>query len=191
MSKIIGITGGIGCGKSTLIEMMKQRANVLDINTDNIAKKIMEPNTPQFKKIVDYFSDDILTNGCIDNNKLSKIVMNNPDKLKKLNSFVHPSVIHEVKELVKTDKYDIITIESALLLETELKDLCDEIWNVSARLETRIYRLCKYRGYSEEKAKDIIKNQKSDEYYISNSTKTFINNRENGADMEHLLEISL
>lgn len=193
MTRIIGLTGGIGCGKSTLIKLAEERCKVLNINTDNIAKYLMAKGNVSYDLIVDYWGKDILTDDEIDKKKLAKIVMNNKDELFRLNSFTHPYVIKEVKDIIKnnSDDYDIVIIESALLLDTPLKDLCTEIWNVSADLDKRIERLCLYRGYTKEEAERIIKNQKTESYYIEHSDKTFVNNKENGEDMIPLLEISL
>lgn len=191
--KIIGITGGIGCGKSKLIELIEERCKVLNINTDKIAKFLMANGNVSYKLIVDHWGESVLTDNEIDSKKLAKIVMSNKDELLRLNSFTHPYVIKEVKDIIKrnSDDYDIAVIESALLLDTPLKDLCTEIWNVSANINTRIERLCKYRGYTKEEAERIINNQKSEEYYMRNSDKTFINNKDNGEDMIPLLTISL
>lgn len=193
MTRIIGLTGGIGCGKSTLIKLAEERCKVLNINTDNIAKYLMAKGNVSYDLIVDYWGKDILTDDEIDKKKLAKIVMNNKDELFRLNSFTHPYVIKEVKDIIKnnSDDYDIVIIESALLLDTPLKDLCTEIWNVSADLGKRIERLCLYRGYTKEEAERIIKNQKTESYYVEHSDKTFVNNKENGEDMIPLLEISL
>lgn len=193
MTRIIGLTGGIGCGKSTLIKLAEERCKVLNINTDNIAKYLMAKGNVSYDLIVDYWGKDILTDDEIDKKKLAKIVMNNKDELFRLNSFTHPYVIKEVKDIIKnnSDDYDIVIIESALLLDTPLKDLCTEIWNISADLDKRIERLCLYRGYTKEEAERIIKNQKTESYYIEHSDKTFVNNKENGEDMIPLLEISL
>lgn len=193
MTRIIGLTGGIGCGKSTLIKLAEERCKVLNINTDNIAKYLMAKGNVSYDLIVDYWGKDILTDDEIDKKKLAKIVMANKDELFRLNSFTHPYVIKEVKDIIKnnSDDYDIVIIESALLLDTPLKDLCTEIWNVSADLDKRIERLCLYRGYTKEEAERIIKNQKAESYYVEHSDKTFVNNKENGEDMIPLLEISL
>ena len=193
MTRIIGLTGGIGCGKSTLIKLAEERCKVLNINTDNIAKYLMAKGNVSYDLIVDYWGKDILTDDEIDKKKLAKIVMANKDELFRLNSFTHPYVIKEVKDIIKnnSDDYDIVIIESALLLDTPLKDLCTEIWNISADLDKRIERLCLYRGYTKEEAERIIKNQKAESYYIEHSDKTFVNNKENGEDMIPLLEISL
>lgn len=140
MTKIIGVTGGIGCGKSKLIEIMKKRFNVLYIDTDTIAKYLMSKGNISYKLIVSHFGKDILEENEIDKKKLSTIVMNNKKQLEKLNSFTHPYVIKEVLNIIKTeqDNYDYIMLESALLLDTDLYKLCDETWNVSADLEIRI-----------------------------------------------------
>ena len=193
MTRIIGLTGGIGCGNSTLSKLAEERCKVLNINTDNISKYLMAKGNVSYDLIVDYWGKDILTDDEIDKKKLAKIVMANKDELFRLNSFTHPYVIKEVKDIIKNnrDDYDIVIIESALLLDTPLKDLCTEIWNVSADLDKRIERLCLYRGYTKEEAERIIKNQKAESYYIEHSDKTFVNNKENGEDMIPLLEISL
>lgn len=196
ITKVIGVTGGIGCGKSTLISILSKNKNIYIINTDNIAKDFMKPNGVCYKKIIKAFSSNILKeDGCIDNKKLSPIVMNDEKKLKKLNKIVHGKVIKEVAKRIKeckksnTNEYDFIVIESALLLDTSLKDMCDEIWNVSADLEVRIKRLCKYRGYTREEVLRIMNNQESEDYYASKSTRTFVNNDDN--DLEKTIQLIL
>jgi len=193
--KIIGITGGIGCGKSTFIKALSKKKRVVEINTDNMAKEVMLPNGDCYDEIVRIFSKDILDeNGYIDRKKLSSIVMTNKDELLKLNGVVHKKVIHDVKKKVthykksKQDDCDYVVIESALLLDTKLKDLCDEIWNIESKLDIRIQRLCKYRGYTEEEAMKIINNQKSPSYYASNSTRTLINNEDGDVSINKIID---
>jgi dephospho-CoA kinase len=193
MGKIIGITGGIGCGKSTLISMIDKR--VMKIDTDKIVKYLMAPGNISYALIVEYFGASILEDDSeeIDRKKLASVVMSDKAKLEKLNSFTHPYVIDEVKNIIKRneDEYDYFIVESALLLETKLKDICDEVWNVTASKKKRIERLCKYRGYTKEEAEAIINNQKPESYYMNNSDRTFINDADGGKDMVELLKISL
>lgn len=105
MMRIIGITGGIGCGKSTLISMIKDRCKVLIIDTDTIAKRLMSPDNISYNLIVEYFGNEIISEiKEIDRKKLSKIVMSDKNKLHKLNSFTHPYVIEEIKEIIKINE---------------------------------------------------------------------------------------
>lgn len=194
MRNIIGITGGIGCGKSKLVRMILKDYNCLALDTDSIAKKIMEPGEMAYKMIVEYFGKRILKeNGSIDSKKLSAIVMNDEKELEVLNRLTHPQVIKEVKRIAEAeaDNYDAVIVESALLLETPLKNICNEIWNVSADKEIRLERLCKLRGYTREQAESIMANQQPESYYSKNSTKTFINNKDGGGDMTEMIKISM
>jgi len=191
---IIGITGGIGCGKSKLVQMMVESYNVLALDTDSIAKRLMEPGQISYKLIVENFGEGILNEDkTINSRKLSSIVMSDKKQLEILNMLTHPYVIKEVRNIASTkkDDYDAIVIESALLMDTPLKDICNEVWNISASKEKRMERLCKYRGYTKQQAEGIMNNQHTAEWYEKNSTKTFINNKENGDDMKYLLEISM
>ena len=187
---VIGVTGGIGCGKSKIIEIMKEKYNILNINTDNIAKYLMCSGNISYDLIVKHFGSSVLDEDKeIDRKKLSLIVLKNKDELLKLNSYTHPYVIKEVKDIIdkEKDNYNYIMLESALLIETELHKICDETWNIKADLNIRIDRLCNYRGYTKEEAINIINNQKSEKYYEENTSRTLINNTEN--DLKEILKI--
>lgn len=194
MKNLIGITGGIGCGKSKLVKMLCKSYNCYSIDTDSVAKELMLPGQICYMLVVEYFGEKILKEDrTIDSKKLGAIVMNDESELEMLNKLTHPQVIKKVKEIAAkaSDNYDVVIMESALLLDTPLKDICDEIWNVSADIEKRIERLCDYRGYTKQQAEDIMKNQPSESWYQKNSTKTFINNRDGGADMVEMMKISM
>ena len=178
--KILGITGGIGCGKSMVIDLMKELTRSFVIGTDEVAAKLMEQGNPSYVKIVDYFGTDILdTEGNIDRKKLAHHVFKSERELLKLNSFTHPEVrayvidlIHKMKEEEQvalengqTYPYDYIIIETALPYEARLKEYCDEVWAVVASLEIRRDRLMQNRGYSIEKITDIFNKQLSEEDY--------------------------
>lgn len=163
---VIGLTGGIGSGKSTVINYIKEKTNAKILITDDIAKKLMNPREISYNKIVDYFGKEILDeNNNIDNLKLSQIVFNDKEKLEKLNSFTHPYVIKYIENFIKENKDFLIIIESALLLETTLKDLCGEIWFIKTSKEIRIKRLKEGRNYSEERINAVLRNQKPDSFY--------------------------
>ena len=191
--RIIGITGGIGCGKSKLVRMAKAKCNCLVIDTDTVAKFLMAPGNISYELIVKRWPEVIDEDNTINRKTLAAITMSDKEALLELNEFTHPYVVKEIKDVIEReqDNYDIVIIESALLLDTPIAGLCNEIWNVTASVEKRIERLVNYRKYTREQAEAIMANQRSEYWYISHSTKTFINNADGGADMAELLDISL
>lgn len=191
--RIIGITGGIGCGKSKLVRMAKAKCNCLVIDTDTVAKFLMAPGNISYELIVKRWPEVIDEDNTINRKTLAAITMSDKEALLELNEFTHPYVVKEIKDVIECeqDNYDIVIIESALLLDTPIAGLCNEIWNVTASVEKRIERLVDYRKYTREQAEAIMANQRSEDWYISHSTKTFINNADGGADMAELLDISL
>lgn len=179
--KVIGVTGGIGCGKSKTIRTALKMSHGLHINTDDIAKELMQKGNVAYCLVAQYFGECILNeDGSIDNKKLAAIVFSDKKELEKLNSLVHPCVVERVRELIenerKDDSYDYVFLESALLFDTDLWKMCDETWNISARYEVRIQRLVKFRHYSAEEAEAFIRNQKSEKEYKEKSTRTIQNN---------------
>ena len=126
--KTIGITGGIGCGKSAVLAMIENNYNARIVEADRVGHEVMEKGGEAYNKIVDYFTEDILdTDRNIDRKKLASIVFNNKEKLEKLNSFVHPAVKHEIirrKEQAQKDNIDFFIIEAALLIEAGYRDIC-------------------------------------------------------------------
>ena len=168
--KVIGITGGIGSGKTTVVELIAANYNAYIINTDDIAKKLMEPGEDGYKNVVEIFGEEILDEDKkIDRQKLAGIVFSNRNKLMVLNSIIHPMVKKFVMEktgyLKCSEEFDYVIIESALLIQDHYEVICDEMWFVYAPDEVRAARLKRDRGYSDEKIADIFKNQPGAEEY--------------------------
>ena len=185
--KVLGITGGIGCGKSTIVDIINNHYHCFIINTDLIAADLMKQGHEAYDKIVEYFGLEILSdNGEINRRKLANRVFKSEMDLLKLNSFTHPLVREKVLDLIKLKKEeskentdlvcDFIIIETALPYEARLKDYCDEVWYVTASLEIRRERLIESRHYSDEKINDIFNKQLSDEDYINYCTHVIVNN---------------
>lgn len=186
---ILGITGGIGTGKSTVLDILKTEYNAYILEADKVAHLLMMPGKSAFNEIVATFGEDILTeDGAIDRNILGRRVMSDSDSLEKLNSIVHPTVkdyiIQDISEKRRDlldssenpEKQSLYVIEAALLIQDGYKEICDEIWSVITLEDIRIERLIASRGYTEEKARSFIKNQPSDDYFISNSDRVIYNN---------------
>ena len=161
---VIGITGGIASGKSTFSELVHNiYTQSILLLTDNIAKDQQKIGEISYQSIVDYFGTDILNEDkSINSKKLGEIVFQDKEKLEILNKLTHPNVINYVKDIIKNNKDKLIIIESALLFDTELKDLCDKTIYVDTPDKMRINRMKYNRHYSDEKIKNILDKQKLD-----------------------------
>lgn len=166
---IVGITGGVGTGKSTILQILKDEYNAAVIMADDVAKELMEPGQPSYRAVVEYFGTEILSGGegsPIDRGKLAGIVFSDPDKLSALNLLTHPLVRIRILELIdeyKRQDYHLIIVESAILIQAHYLDFIDELWVVYADHDTRVDRLISSRGYTVEKIDNIISNQLGDD----------------------------
>lgn len=166
---IVGITGGVGTGKSTILQILKEEYNAAVIMADDVAKELMQPGQSSYEAVVEYFGTEILSAGAgnpIDRSKLAGIVFSDPDKLSALNFLTHPLVRVRILELIdeyKRQDYDLIIVESAILIQAHYLDFIDELWVVYADYNTRVDRLISSRGYTTQKIDNIISNQLSDE----------------------------
>lgn len=181
MSKmlVIGITGGVGSGKSTISKILEENYGAYIINTDELAHNLMKKGQISYNLILDHFGQKVLDDeGDIDRKKLSKIIYKNKDDLLKLNSFSHPYVMDEVTSIIKKnlDKNVSYTcIETALPLEADLKSMCDKIWFIYSPNDVRYDRLRRSRNYTDEKIKDIMSRQLSNEEYKNYATDVIMN----------------
>ncbi len=181
--KVIGITGGIGSGKSLVAKIMMEKYGAYIVNTDGIAKEQMEPGGISFPGVVEYFGTGILAeDGSIDPRKLSQIVFQDKDKLHRLNRLTHPNVLLAVekeREQVRADGvHPYFIIETALMIESGYSSVCDEVWYVQTSPEARRERLKKARGYSDEKIDAIFTSQCKDEDFLRHFPIVITNNGE-------------
>lgn len=186
--KVIGITGGVGSGKSTVMEAFRRRYDAVLIRADDVAKRLMQKNEAAYNKVVDVFGEDILqADGEIDRKKLGDIVFHNERKRMVLNSIVHPAVkkyiMEEVTRLQLLEAAEYCLLEAALLIEDHYEMICDELWYIYAREDIRRKRLRDSRGYTDEKIDGMIASQLSEQQY-RNSCKYTIDNSE---EMENTL----
>ena len=159
----VGLTGGIGAGKSTVADMFSKLGAVV-IRSDELARQVIEPNTPGFQKVLSRFGNQILQeNGSIDRQKLAQIVFNDKNALKDLEDIIHPLVRSKTDELIDSQTQETIVVnEVPLLLEKNMNSLYDFLVIVVSNEKNRLNRLLK-RGISEEEAKKRILLQVSDE----------------------------
>ncbi|WP_026706413.1 dephospho-CoA kinase [Flavobacterium soli] len=168
MTKIIGLTGGIGSGKTTVARRF-QALGVPVYIADLEAKKIMELSST-LQKITDEFGDSILDNQILNREKLANIVFKNPQKLQKLNSIIHPLVKEHFQDWVQKNKEaNFVIKEAAILFESGSYKDCDKIIAVTAPQEIRIRRVLERDNSDYESVMKRIENQWTDEMRIAKS----------------------
>lgn len=163
MTKIIGLTGGIGSGKTTVAQYIAQKGVPVYVS-DLEAKRITElPETIQ--EIREIFGDTILnTSGFLDRKELGNIVFNDPEKLKQLNQIIHPKVKQHFLDWLKKNKNQPFVVkEAAILFETGGDKDCDYIILVTAPIDVRVERTVKRDGLTKQQVLDRINNQMSDD----------------------------
>lgn len=180
--KVIGITGGVGAGKSTVLNIMRKDHQAEIILTDQISHELMQPGMPCYQKIVEALGTKVLTeDGTFDKVKLGEKIFNNKEIAHIVNNIVHPAVREEVTRRIEASSKSLIVVESALLIEANFKPLCDEVWYVYVSTQERVKRLYEQRGYSEVKSYSIIYNQLNHEQFRRNCDRLI----DNGSSREY------
>jgi dephospho-CoA kinase len=158
-SKIIGLTGGSGSGKSTVAAALRS-VGALVVDCDKIAHENMAVGGIAYPEIAECFGSEILApNGEIDRKRLGGIVFNDRAMLERLNAITHRHIIAVVKAAVASAKCELVVIDAPLLYQTGLDKLCDEVWVTDAPLDIRLDRIAERDGITREAAMARIKNQ--------------------------------
>ena len=162
---IIGVTGGVGTGKSYVAGYISGRFNGELISADEIAKESYQQGGTCYRAMIEAFGEDILDrNKDIDRPYLARLVFSDPILRSRLNNIIHPYVYKRVQDKLAVTS-GLIVYEAALPNEARLPELCDEIWFVKASRETRIERMMKNRGYSKDRCEKMLASQLSDAEY--------------------------
>jgi dephospho-CoA kinase len=173
---LVGLTGGIGSGKSTVSARLAELgARVID--ADAITRELQQPGTEVFGAIVDRFGDGVVAeDGTLDRQALADVVFTDPDELKALNLIVHPAVGVEIAERMKAaaDTDDVVILDVPLLVESGRDDMAAMVV-VDLDPEIAIRRLVEHRGFSEEDARARISRQASREDRLAKATKVLDN----------------
>ena len=170
--KVIGITGGVGAGKSEILKYLKEQHGAIVIEADKVGHLLTEPGGACYYSIVEKFGSSILNGDqTINRGKLGKIVFADEGLLAELNKIIHPRVkSHIVSEIAKERAYHrtkYFVVEAALLIEDHYDVICDEMWYIHTDASVRAERLKETRGYDNEKIASICANQKSPEEFRS------------------------
>jgi len=159
----VGLTGGIGAGKSTVADLFSKRGAVV-IRSDELARQVIEPQTPGFKQVTSRFGNEIVNDeGSIDRAKLAQVVFNDDVALKDLENIVHPLVRERTNQLMSEQTSETIIVnEIPLLLEKKMESLFDFLIIVISSEKNRLERLFQ-KGVSEDQAKARMAKQVNDQ----------------------------
>ena len=173
----IGLTGGIGAGKTTVSNILKSFGTPV-FNSDNISRELLNNNEIIIQNIVKSFGNSIICNNRIDTNSLARIVFSDKQKLSILNNIIHPHVIRAFDEWAENQNSKYIIKESAILFESNTYQNLDKIIVIQSPLQLRIERVQKRDGRSEIDIKQIIKNQMKESEYIQHADYVINNDHE-------------
>ena len=186
---ILGVTGGVGGGKSTVLKLLEDNYNAALIIADEVGHELLLPGRENYRRVVRTFGRKVLAaDGQIDRRKLAEMVFPDAEKTALLNSLTHPVIREEILKrialLQKEDSRRLIVIEAALLSEGKLAELCGSVWYVYCDEETRIRRIMSSRGYSREKSESVVRRQKTDAEFRAECTLVI----DNSGTQEHTKE---
>ena len=159
---LVGLTGGIGSGKSTVSELLRGRGAIV-IDADAITREVQEPGSPVLEELAIAFGSNVLaSDGSLDRAAVAGIVVGDPEALKKLNAIVHPAVgrLMNARILEQRETDNVVILDIPLLTENPREGLQGRIV-VDVPVETQVSRLVAHRGFAEDDARARIARQAS------------------------------
>lgn len=173
---VLGITGGVGAGKSRVLDILREEYHALVIEADQVAKKLEEPGQPGLAALVARFGSGILSaDGCLDREQFAELIFHDSGMLREVNSIIHPLTWQAIKDQLAASDAELAAVEAALFDERN-RDICRYLIFVDTQQERRVERLMKNRGYSREKCLDIMGNQPDREAFLALSDYVIDNN---------------
>ena len=186
MTRVIGLTGGIGSGKSTVSQFLAELGAVI-LDADKIGHELYQPDTATWRELVKTFGSGILAeNNTIDRKKLGAIVFSNAAELKQLNAIIHPRITKLLKQRIadyRRKGASVIVLDAPVLFEANAKSLVEEVWVVVSDETNVITRAAARTGLKEEQIKARIRSQLSNEERI-NRAQVVIRNDGTKADLQ-------
>lgn len=170
----IGITGGIGSGKSVISNVFRC-LGIPTYDADSASKRLISNNESLKKALKGILGDDIYTHDGLDKKRMAQIIFNDPIKLQQVNAVIHPAVFKDFKTWCTLQQTEIVACETAILFECGMEKHVDKTITVTAPIETRINRCILRDHATEEQIKARIANQMDEEEKIRRSDYTIIN----------------
>lgn len=156
---VVGLTGGIASGKSTVSKMLRQLGAAI-CDADKIAKELQEAGTEVWQEITHTFGPDILLNdGSLNRQALGEIVFNDNDARQKLDSIVHPKVMERVNMVIAESNARVVIVDAPLLIEAHMTAMVDEVWVVSVSEQLQLKRLMQRNNLDEREALARLRSQ--------------------------------
>ncbi len=178
--RVIGVTGGVGAGKSTVLQYLEEAYHAEVIQADQVGHEVMEPGEKAYEEILAVFGSEVQAeDGRIDRKVLGNIVFSDGEKRRALNAIVHPAVKQEILHRIaraQTEGTDCVVVEAALFLEENYDAFCDETWYIYTNEDERRRRLKESRGYTEERIDQILSSQKTHEEFLCRCDHVIDNN---------------
>ncbi|WP_029790343.1 MULTISPECIES: dephospho-CoA kinase [Vibrio] len=188
MAFVIGLTGGIASGKTTVANLFKQQFKIDIVDADIVAREVVEPGTPGLNAIIEHFGTDIVRdNQTLDRAKLREKIFSNPEEKAWVNGVLHPMIREKMIEDLEQVTSDYALLVVPLLVENKLDSLCDRVLVVDVEPQTQISRTVKRDNVSEEQAKAILASQASREQRLALADDVVKNNPD---DPDLLLQIT-
>lgn len=169
--KIIGITGPSGSGKTTLSDLLRKNYKSFVIDADQVARNLSNnPETKYFKAMIKLFGNEVLNEeGKLNRKKIAKIIYNNKEKREALNKLTFHYVVDDINNQIielENQDYDYIGIDVPLLYEAKMEKICDYVVAVVAEDKKKIMRICQRDNISEELARERLKIQNDNEFFV-------------------------
>ena len=180
--KFIGITGGVGAGKSAILDFIREHYRAKVVLADDLAKELMEPGTACHKKLLEAFGGDGVFDetGVMDREKMAALLFTKPKKRQEMNAIVHPAVKEEILRQVAEERekgeLSYFFLEAALLIEEHYDAICDELWYIYTSEEKRRQRLEQNRGYSPERIERMMASQLPEQVFFEHCAVVIDNN---------------
>lgn len=187
--EVIGVTGGVGAGKSRILQLLEEEYGARILLADQVAAQLEEPGYPGFKLLVERFGSRILgEDGRLDRKAFAEMIFKSRTVLEEVNEMIHPltwqALLGQVEDI--RSRYGetkeaaagltlLVAVEAALFDEKS-RQLCDTLWYVDTSEENRIGRLMENRGYSREKCRDIMENQPDRQRFLELADQVIDNN---------------
>lgn len=168
--KVIGITGGVGAGKSEILSYLKEHCNCRILMADRLAEELEQPGQDCYNQLLSLFGPNILQeDGRVDRKKMAARIFADKSLLEAVNAMIHPAVKHAILQIIREEKeaarLDYLFIEAALLIEDGYAEIVDELWYIHTEEKVRRQRLKASRGYTDEKIDSILREQLSEEEF--------------------------